>query len=563
MKNVNYNKIVIESQDLIRNIDGMTGSDAFEEIIKIIFTMNLFSTQKLDSTSLKFFYTDKVFPKYDFFIGDYIKLKDITIEQILYLFSDVDFESEDIRGRLFETYLGRVFTSGLGQFFTPREIVEFITGFLHKKNLIPKNALILDPACGSSGILLSARNSETGKIVGYDINERLVRVSKMNMVLHGIENYEINNQSFLKCPNEEIYDVCITNPPFGVEEKQKNILKEFILGHDKKSCDLEILFIEKILKVLKPGGICGIVLPDGVFNNMTSIKLREYILQHSNIIASVDLPENVFKSSGTGCETGILFFRKKENNIESQINFEAYKINFVGYETQTKFAKKIPKNDLKDILNDVEGIQKTIVTGLNSTKRFDGKYYFRKEKNKNKLIMDIFENSGKKIVDVYKNDSEIIRYIQYTDIDPVFGIIKSYTEMEVSEAPSRAKIVINTGDILIPKLKQSSDKIAIVTEEFDGCVATNGFKVIRPKNGKNSELVFALFRDKKIQEQLQDYSSGTIMPSIDDDHFNEIVFIDGDVNEDELTKKVKEIFELIDIAKNKMIELNSSMKMGT
>jgi type I restriction enzyme M protein len=563
MKNINYNKIVIESQDLIRNIDGITGSDAFEEIIKIIFTMNLFSTQKLDSTSLKFFYTDKVFPKYDFFIGDYIKLKDITIEQILYLFSDVDFESEDIRGRLFETYLGRVFTSGLGQFFTPREIVEFITGFLHKKNLIPKNALILDPACGSSGILLSARNSETGKIVGYDINERLVRVSKMNMVLHGIENYEINNQSFLKCPDEEIYDVCITNPPFGVEEKQKNILKEFILGYDKKSCDLEILFIEKILKVLKPGGICGIVLPDGVFNNMTSIKLREYILQHSNIIASVDLPENVFKSSGTGCETGILFFRKKENNIESQINFEAYKINFVGYETQTKFAKKIPKNDLKDILNDVEGIQKTIVTRLNSTKRFDGKYYFRKEKNKNKLIMDIFENSGKKIGDVYKNDSEIIRYIQYTDIDPVFGIIKSYTEMEVSEAPSRAKIVINTGDILIPKLKQSSDKIAIVTEEFDGCVATNGFKVIRPKNGKNSELVFALFRDKKIQEQLQDYSSGTIMPSIDDDHFNEIVFIDGDVNEDKLTKKVKEIFELIDIAKNKMIELNSSMKMGT
>jgi type I restriction enzyme M protein len=563
MKNINYNKIVIESQDLIRNIDGITGSDAFEEIIKIIFTMNLFSTQKLDSTSLKFFYTDKVFPKYDFFIGDYIKLKDITIEQILYLFSDVDFESEDIRGRLFETYLGRVFTSGLGQFFTPREIVEFITGFLHKKNLIPKNALILDPACGSSGILLSARNSDTGKIVGYDINERLVRVSKMNMVLHGIENYEINNQSFLKCPDEEIYDVCITNPPFGVEEKQKNILKEFILGYDKKSCDLEILFIEKILKVLKPGGICGIVLPDGVFNNMTSIKLREYILQHSNIIASVDLPENVFKSSGTGCETGILFFRKKENNIESQINFEAYKINFVGYETQTKFAKKIPKNDLKDILNDVEGIQKTIVTRLNSTKRFDGKYYFRKEKNKNKLIMDIFENSGKKIGDVYKNDSEIIRYIQYTDIDPVFGIIKSYTEMEVSEAPSRAKIVINTGDILIPKLKQSSDKIAIVTEEFDGCVATNGFKVIRPKNGKNSELVFALFRDKKIQEQLQDYSSGTIMPSIDDDHFNEIVFIDGDVNEDKLTKKVKEIFELIDIAKNKMIELNSSMKMGT
>ena len=557
MKNVNYNRIVIESQDLIRNIDGLTGSDAFEEIIKIIFTMNLFSTEKLDSLKLKNFYNKNVFPKYDFFIGDKIKLKDITIEQIVSLFSDVDFESEDVRGRLFETYLGRVFTSGLGQFFTPREIVEFITGFLYKKNLIPKNATILDPACGSSGILLTARKKETDKIVGFDINERLVRVSKMNMVLHGIENYEIKNQSFLLCPDEELYDVCITNPPFGVEEKQKDILEQFIFGHDKKSCDLEVLFIEKILKVLKPGGVCGIVLPDGVFNNVSSIKLREYILEHADVIASVDLPENVFKASGTGCETGILFFRKKVNKEDVKINFEAYKVEYVGYETQTKFAKKISQNDLLKILDDSEEVQKTIVESINSTKRFDGKYYFRKKKNLNKNSLNIFENSGKKINEVYKNNSDVIRYVQYSDIDPVFGIIKSFTEMELCEAPSRAKIVINTGDILIPKLKQSSDKIAIVTQEFDGCVATNGFKVIKPKDGKESELVFALFRNKEIQEQLQDYSSGTIMPSVDDDYFNEIVKLDREINEEKMVNKVKEIFELIDIAKNKMIELNN------
>ena len=557
MKNVNYNRIVIESQDLIRNIDGLTGSDAFEEIIKIIFTMNLFSTEKLDSLKLKNFYNKNVFPKYDFFIGDKIKLKDITIEQIVSLFSDVDFESEDVRGRLFETYLGRVFTSGLGQFFTPREIVEFITGFLYKKNLIPKNATILDPACGSAGILLTARKKETDKIVGFDINERLVRVSKMNMVLHGIENYEIKNQSFLLCPDEELYDVCITNPPFGVEEKQKDILEQFIFGHDKKSCDLEVLFIEKILKVLKPGGVCGIVLPDGVFNNVSSIKLREYILEHADVIASVDLPENVFKASGTGCETGILFFRKKVNKEDVKINFEAYKVEYVGYETQTKFAKKISQNDLLKILDDSEEVQKTIVESINSTKRFDGKYYFRKKKNLNKNSLSIFENSGKKINEVYKNNSDVIRYVQYSDIDPVFGIIKSFTEMELCEAPSRAKIVINTGDILIPKLKQSSDKIAIVTQEFDGCVATNGFKVIKPKDGKESELVFALFRNKEIQEQLQDYSSGTIMPSVDDDYFNEIVKLDREIDEEKMVNKVKEIFELIDIAKNKMIELNN------
>ena len=555
MKNVNYNKIVIESQDIIRNIDGLTGSDAFEEIIKIIFTLNLFSNEKIDTDKLRKRYYENVYVKYDFFIGEVIKLKDITIEQIINLFSEVDFESEDVRGRLFETYLGRVFTSGLGQFFTPREIVDFMIGFLNKKKLISVNSFILDPACGSAGILLSARNKDTNKLVGYDINERLVRVSKMNMVLHGIENYEINNQSFLLCDDSELYDAVISNPPFGVEEKQKDILKNFIFGHDKKSCDLEILFIEKIIKVLKPGGVCGIVLPDGIFNNVSSTKLREYILQNTDIIATVDLPENVFKSSGTGCETSLLFFRKKIHKNETQIQFEAYKINYVGYETQTKFAKKIIQNDLLDILNDNRSVKKTIVKELNSTKRLDGKYYFRKESNQNKPLLKLFEESGEKISQVYKNTDDLIKYVQYADIDPVFGIIKSYSEMELSDAPSRAKIVVREGDILVPKLKQSSDKIAIVTKEFNGCVVTNGFKVIRPKHNVEPELIFAIFRNKEIQEQLQDYSSGTIMPSVDDEYFNEIVEIDNKLNDELLVEKVKEIFNLIDLAKNKMMEL--------
>jgi SAM-dependent methyltransferase len=555
MKNVNYNKIVIESQDIIRNIDGLTGSDAFDEIIKIIFTINLFSLEKLDSEKLRLKFSEEVFPKYDFFIGDKIKLKDITIGQVIDLFHEVDFESEDVRGRLFETYLGRVFTSGLGQFFTPREIVDFIIGFLQKKELIPNNAIILDPACGSGGILLSARNKQTKKVVGFDINERLSRVCKMNMVLHGIENYEINNQSFLLCDESQIYDVCVTNPPFGVEEKQKEILKNFIFGHDKKACDLEILFIEKIIKVLKPGGVCGIVLPDGIFNNVSLIKVREYILQHADIIATIDLPENVFKSSGTGCETGVLFFRKKTDKVEKQLEFEAFKVEYVGYETQTKFAKKISENELIDILKDDPRVKKTIVSELNNTKRLDGKYYYRKLKNSNRPILDFFEDSGKKVSSKYKNPNDLIKYVQYTDIDPVFGVIKSFTEFVLSDAPSRAKIVVNEGDILIPKLKQSSEKIAIVTKEYDGCVVTNGFKVIKPKNNIDSELIFAIFRNKKIQQQLQDFSSGTIMPSVDDEYFNEIVKVHDDENNETLVNKVKEIFYLIDLAKNKMMEL--------
>ena len=72
---------------------------------------------------------------------------------------------------------------------------------------------------------------------------------------------------------------------------------------------------------------------------------------------------------------------------------------------------------------------------------------------------------------------------------------------------------------------------------------------------KEQELIFALFRNKKIQQQLQDFSSGTIMPSVDDEYFDEIVKVHDDENNDTLVSKVKEIFYLIDLAKNKMMEL--------
>lgn len=554
---VNFNKIVVETQDLIRNVDGLTGSDAFEEIIKIFFTLNLFPDTKINCSSLREKYSQVVCKKYDFFVGENIKLKDLSVEQIITLFTQLDFKSEDVKGKLFETYLGRVFTSGLGQFFTPREIVDFITNFLHKKKLIPKDAVILDPACGSSGILIKSKSSDTKKIVGFDINERLCRVSKMNLVLHGITNSEIKNQSFLLSDEYETYDVCVTNPPFGVEEKQKEILSNFIFGNNKKSCELEILFLEKIIKVLKPGGVCGIVLPDGIFNNSSMIKVREFLLSHTDLIASIDLPENVFKSSGTGCETGILFFRKKSSNENKELNFDVYKVDHVGYETKTKFAKKIPSNDLIEILENPSYKNKQNITRLNNTKRIDGKYYIRKKKNEGKRRLGLFRDSGTNINKIYKQPDSVIRYVQYSDVDPVFGIIKTSTEFELSEAPSRAKIVVNEGDILIPKLKQSLDKIAIVTKEFDGCVVTNGFKVIRAKSEYDPELIFAIFKNKKIKDQLFDFSSGTIMPSVDDEFFSEIVNDLPEVNYNILVDNVKNIFELINVAKEKMKKLTN------
>ena len=550
----NILKIIDETTDLLRNIEGLTGSDAFEEVIKVFFTLNQNKSLKTCEEVKKLF-TEDLSKRYDFFVGKNIKLKDLTLNELIKTFHKINFESEDIKGRLFEGFLGRVFTSGLGQFFTPREIVNFITDFLRKNNLIPKNGIILDPACGSSGILIKSQTG-TQKIVGYDINERLVRVSKMNMVIHNVSNFEINNDSFLNAEINDV-DLVVTNPPFGVDERQKEILNKFKFGVNKNKTELEILFLEKIINILKPGGICAIVLPDGIFNNVSLKNVRNHILEYCDIIASIDLPENVFKSTGTGCETGILILQKKEKENKKLKSFNAYRVDFVGYETQTKFAKKIKENDLIEIINNNNYDKKIEVDSLNDSLRIDAKFYLREFLEKNKPSLSIFEQSGEKVNKIYKDD-DLIKYVQYSDIDPVFGTIKSYTEMYFLDAPSRAKIVVRENDILIPKLRQSIDKVAIVTSEYDGCVVTNGFYVIKPKKNISVNYVFGILRKKQIQNQLVDYSSGTIMPSVDDCYFSNVKYeIEEEDEYNIIDQKITNVFNLIKSAKTIMNSLSS------
>lgn len=547
MEQNNYLKSIDVITDLLRNLEGLTGTDAFEEVIKVFFTLNFTKGKKFTPKELKDHYRENVSIEFDFFIDSEIKLKEITLQQLINVFEEIEINSEDIKGRLFESFLGRVFTSGLGQFFTPREIVNFMVDYVLKNKLIPDSATILDPACGSGGILIKSFR-ENDKVIGFDINERLVRVAKMNMNVHGIKNFEIINQSFLDDVNLPKIDFVCTNPPFGVDEKQKEILEKFLFGSGKKSRELEILFIEKIINLLKPGGVAAIVVPDGILNNISLKDFRAYILKTCEILLTVDLPENVFKSTGTGCETSILLIRKKKKPSEEIKSFKVCKVDFVGFETQTKFAKKIEDNDLYEIIENKNYSKQVTVSELDESLRLDGKFYCSLETYRNFNLFDSWQESGKSVNKVYTKD-EIIRYVQYSDIDPIFGVIKSSTSVLMCDAPNRAKIVVNTGDILIPKLKQSSEKIAIVTDDYDGCVVTNGFHVIKAKENVSNYYVFGVLRKKMIQQQLKNFSSGTIMPSIDEKYFKFLKYTPVEREEAIIHDKISKVFDLIDEAK--------------
>ena len=225
-----------------------------------------------------------------------------------------------------------------------------------------------------------------------------------------------------------------------------------------------------------------------------------------------------------------------------------YKVDFVGYETSTKFAKQISENNLNDILN--ETLEYTEVEQNNLIDRMDAKFYIRKrisEKYSDYLSKYFINKTD--YIKSFVNYKEI-RYIQYGDVDSHFGRITGYeTITEIEDIPNRAKFLLEEGDILLPKLSASNNKIAIVSKEYAGCIASSGFFVLKP-NGISKELLFKILKQPEILQQFKDFSSGTIMPSMDDVYLDDIKFntlTDSKILE--IENEVKSAMKLLDEAK--------------
>lgn len=311
----------------------------------------------------------------------YIKLRFPTIFHIVEELQSYTLQETtiDIKGATYELFIKGTFTGkGLGQFFTPREIVEFMVDIVEPK----RKHFILDPACGSGGFLITCMNRvfdeidelyrqrgldnpkqekwkfATKHLFGIDLNERMTWVAKMNMVMHGDGHGGIFTHDGLK-DSERIepildivkkrggFDIILTNPPFGSKIKNQGILAEYELGRGRKSQLTEVLFIERCLKLLKPEGILGIVVPDGVLSNMTLKYVRDFVREKSVILAVISLPAETFQPYGSGMKTSLLFLKKKDEfgKLKQGDIFMAIAQN-VGYDAT---GRSTGKNDLPEI----------------------------------------------------------------------------------------------------------------------------------------------------------------------------------------------------------------------
>jgi type I restriction enzyme M protein len=277
----------------------------------------------------------------------------------------------DTKGIAFERFMQDFFKGKMGQFFTPTPVVEFCIKMLG----IKPGESVLDPACGTGGFLLHAldcvRNhaerscgGQEAKedwctfarhnLFGIEINDKIARVCKMNMIIHDGSHANVINSDGLqpldalvgnhKGFSHNKFDLILTNPPFGatVKRSEKDYLDEYELGKDKKSQKSEILFLERCFAFLKEGtGRMAIVLPDSILVNKSLQYVRDFVLSHFKILAITSLPDFTFSHYGANVKSSILFVQRlSEGNSPAPYPVFFAAAEHVGYTASGKLDEK-------------------------------------------------------------------------------------------------------------------------------------------------------------------------------------------------------------------------------
>ena len=280
-------------------------------------------------------------------------------------------QSADVRGDTYEYLLSKISQSGRnGQFRTPRHIIRMMVELMDPK----ADDVICDPACGTSGFLVTAAEylKETKKneiffnkqkkdhymnhmFFGYDMDRTMLRIGAMNMMTHGIENPYIEYRDSLsdQNPDKEKYSLILANPPFKGS-----------LDYDTVSADLlkvcktkktELLFLTLFLRMLKTGGRCACIVPDGVlFGSSTAHKaIRKAIVDENRLEAVISMPSGVFKPYA-GVSTAILVFTKTGYGGTDNVWF--YDMHADGFSLDDK-RSPVTENDIPDIISRFKNIE--------------------------------------------------------------------------------------------------------------------------------------------------------------------------------------------------------------
>lgn len=338
-----------------------------------------------------------------------------------------EMQTADIRGDVYEYLLEKIAKSGLnGQFRTPRHIIRMMVEMVDPSS----DEVICDPACGTSGFLITAaeylREQKKEEILynkekkdhymnhmfhGYDMDRTMLRIGAMNMMTHGIENPFIEYRDSLSDQNmdKDKYSLILANPPFKGSLDAESVSGDLLRVCKTKKT--ELLFLALFLRMLKVGGRCACIVPDGVlFGSSTAHKaIRKEIVENQRLEAVISMPSGVFKPYA-GVSTAILIFTKTEHGGTDHVWF--YDMEADGFSLDDK-RSPIAENDIPDIVERFKNREKEM-----DRKRTDKSFMVPKQ--------EIVDNEYDLSINKYKQ-------IEYTPVEypPTSEIMANIREIEM------------------------------------------------------------------------------------------------------------------------------------
>lgn len=324
----------------------------------------------------------------------------------------------DTKGDVYEYLLSKIAQSGLnGQFRTPRHIIKMIVRMTDPK----ADDVICDPACGTAGFLVEAgeylKENKKDEIFydnrnrahymnemfyGYDMDRTMLRIGAMNMMTHGIFNPFIEYRDSLSDQNADKakYSLILANPPF------KGSLDAEIVSTDLlkicKTKKTELLFLALFLRMLKVGGRCACIVPDGVlFGSSTAHKaIRREIIENNRLQAVISMPSGVFKPYA-GVSTAVLVFTKTGHGGTDKVWF--YDMKADGFSLDDK-RTPVQDNDIDDIVERFHNLDKEI-----DRKRTEQSFFVDKQ--------EIVDNDYDLSINKYKETEHV--KIEYPSTDEI------------------------------------------------------------------------------------------------------------------------------------------------
>jgi type I restriction enzyme M protein len=287
------------------------------------------------------------------------------LDQVVQMIDGINMEDRDTKGDLYEYMLGKIASAGTnGQFRTPRHIIKMMVEMAAPG----KEEVICDPSAGSAGFLVAAGeyyreyheewfddkafrdHFNSDMFHGVELDETMARIGAMNLQLHGIENPNLLKNDALSESAGHLtnkYTLILANPPFKGSLDHDAVEKSIL--QTVKSTKSELLFLGLMLRMLKPGGRCAVIVPDGVLfgSSKAHKQIREEIIRNHKLDAIISMPSGVFKPYA-GVSTAVLFFTKTGTGGTDNVWF--YDMEADGYSLDDK-RHEIKANDIPDILS--------------------------------------------------------------------------------------------------------------------------------------------------------------------------------------------------------------------